>query len=125
MKKTSLSLAFSAALLAAAPAAADDFQVTFHVDRVPTTQLSLDACTNTIEQAAKTAGYRAIVKRYPGQLGTVSAGPDKGGSFLAHCIVVDDKVVTVIQGFDYSDRKGPLGEFADNVRKSLAASVKN
>lgn len=115
----------SAAVLAAAPAAAEDaFMVTYHVERAPSEALSLDACTDLIERQAQEAGYRVAVSRFEGQLGVVSGGPGAGGAFVSHCIAVDDKTVSVVQGLDYSTAKGPVGAFADRVHKALVDAGK-
>lgn len=112
-------------VLSMAPAAAADgpFMITYHVERTPANALSLDRCTTFIEGEAQEAGYRVVVSRHEGQLAVISGGPDAGGSFVSHCIAVDDKTVSVIQGLDYSSAKGPVGDFADRVHKGLVETV--
>lgn len=106
------------------PAAAnDDFEITYHIERTPSRSMSLDQCMDMIEREARAAGYRIVINKHPGQLGVISGGPVKGGSFVSHCIVVDDKTVSVIQGLDYSPRKGAVGAFADRVHQALIATV--
>ncbi len=125
MKRSTIPLAL-AALLGAAPAAwaNDPFMITYHVERTPAAALSLDQCTDMIESQARTAGYSVVVNRYTGQLGIVSGGPSSGGAFISHCIAVDDKTVSVIQGLDYAPAKGPVGDFADRVHEALMAAAK-
>jgi hypothetical protein len=126
MKKSCVPLALICFLCTVPLAAADDdFKVTYHVERTSSKLMSLDQCTDLIERLAKEAGYRVDVSRYPGQLGVISGGSAGSGSFLSHCISVDDKTVSVIQGLDYGPQKGPVGEFADRTHQALiAATVK-
>ena len=86
-----------------------------------------------IERYAKSANYRVAVNRYPGQLGTIIAGPEvgpgigapaKGGSFIAYCAIVDDKTISVIQGIDYTPEKGSVGKFSDIVNDAVLAARK-
>ncbi|MGX5720425.1 DUF6180 family protein [Shinella zoogloeoides] len=121
MMKMFCAMPVAATILAALPAAAadDPFMITYHVERTASDALSLDACTDLIEQQAQGAGYRVIVNRFEGQLGVISGGPAAGGSFISHCISVDDKTVSVIQGLDYKSTKGPVGDFADRVHRAL------
>ena len=114
-----------ASVLSVVPAIAADgpFMITYHVERTPANALSLDDCTKFIEGQAQEAGYRVVVSRHEGQLAVISGGPDAGGSFISHCIAVDDKTVSVIQGLDYSSAKGAVGDFADHVHKGLLDTV--
>lgn len=54
----------------------------------------------------------------------MSGGADKRGAFVVQCIAVDDKTVSVVQGIDYSQRKGPLGAFVDEVQAALLKAAK-
>jgi len=126
MKLFGAAMAFASALSMVPAAAADDpFMITYHVERTPAAVLSLDDCTRFIEQQAQEAGYRVAVSRHEGQLGVISGGPATGGSFISHCISVDDKTVSVVQGLDYSSAKGPVGAFADRVHEGLLEAGKN
>ena len=126
MKKSCVPLALTCLLCTVSIAAADDdFKVTYHVERTASKLISLDQCTDLIERLAKEAGYRVAVSRHPGQLGVISGGSAGSGSFISHCISVDDKTVSVIQGLDYGSQKGPVGEFADRTHQALiSATVK-
>ena len=73
--------------------------------------------------AAKGAGLSATVTAFPGQLVTVSGGETGKGAFVVQCITVDDKTVSVVQGIDYRQEKGPLGAFADQLAQDLAAAA--
>ena len=77
----------------------------------------------TVADAAKGAGLSATVTAFPGQLVTVSGGETGKGAFVVQCITVDDKTVSVVQGIDYRQEKGPLGAFADQLAQDLAAAA--
>ena len=124
MKLSRTLLAAFGVLSTVSVAAAEDFMITYHVERTPSKVLSLDECTDLLERQAKAAGYRVAVDRHAGQLGVVSGGPERGGSFIAHCIAVDEKTVSVIQGLDYAPAKGPVGAFADRAHDALMAVAK-
>ncbi len=119
---------FSAAVFAAISmpvlAAADDFNLTYHVERFQTSALSLDACANTVAGNAASAGLTVSITNFPGQLSTVSGGATSAGSFVAQCIAVDDKTVAVVQGIDYSQSKGGLGQFADQAFAAVQAAAR-
>jgi hypothetical protein len=120
MKTFGTAVAFASALSVVPATAADGpFMITYHVERTPANALSLDDCTNFIEGQAQKAGYRVVVNRHERQLAVISGGPEAGGSFVSHCIAVDGKTVSVIQGLDYSSAKGAVGDFADRVHKEL------
>lgn len=109
---------------AAAQAQDNNFNVTYHVERTPTARLSLDTCGGVVTKAAQRAGLRASSQSTPGKLVTVVGGTESSGTFVVHCIAVDDKTVSVVQGIDYQPQKGALGRFADQAYAALKAAVK-
>lgn len=109
----------------AAPALAQDadFNLTYHVERTPAAQLSIETCGQVVVDAAEQAGLRSATQSYPDQLVTVSGGKDSLGGFVAQCIAVGDTTVTVVQGIDYRQQKGALGEFADQAFAAVKAAA--
>ena len=101
-----------------------DFALTYHVERTPAADLSIDTCGSVVTDAAERAGLRAGSQRFPEQLVTVSGGAEGTGAFVVQCIAVDDKTVTVVQGIDYSRQKGTIGAFADDAFEAVKAAVK-
>lgn len=118
-------LSAAALLSLSAPAFAQevDFNLTYHVERTPAAQLSIETCGDTVAKAAGQAGLSANVAAFPGQLVTVSGGATGKGAFVVQCIAVDDKTVSVVQGIDYQQEKGALGAFADQLAQAMAAAV--
>lgn len=108
----------------AALAQDNNFNVTYHVERTPTSRLSLDTCGGVVTKAAQRAGLRASSQGTPGKLVTVVGGSASSGTFVVHCIAVDDKTVSVVQGIDYQPQKGALGKFADQAFAALKAAAK-
>ncbi|WP_157476204.1 DUF6180 family protein [Lysobacter sp. Root690] len=108
----------------AALAQENNFNVTYHVERTPAARLSLDTCSGVVTKAAQRAGLRANSQSTPGKLVTVVGGSESSGTFVVHCIAVDDKTVSVVQGIDYQPQKGALGRFADQAFAALKAAVK-
>lgn len=113
-----------AAISLPALAAANDFSLTYHVERFQTSALGLEDCANTAAGQAASAGLAVGVTNVPGQLSTVSGGATSSGAFVVQCIAVDDKTVAVVQGIDYRQSKGPLGQFADQVFAALQAAAR-
>ncbi|WP_323717255.1 DUF6180 family protein [Paracoccus aminovorans] len=66
------------------PAAAQDadFNVTYHVERTPAAQLSIETCGKAVVEVATQAGLRSATQSYPDQLVTISGGAD-GKAFVA------------------------------------------
>lgn len=119
--------ALAAAMLAGVvtPAfAGDDFQLTFHVERHDASALSVEDCGDVVEREASRAGLRAGAQRFEGKLAVVSGGADRRGSFIVQCIAVDGKTVSVVQGIDYSERKGALGSWADATHAALSKAAR-
>ncbi|WP_374425257.1 DUF6180 family protein [Paracoccus sp. (in: a-proteobacteria)] len=125
MKSFPIWLSAAGLLSLSVPAFAQDvdFNLTYHVERTPAAQLSIETCGETVADAAKGAGLSATVTAFPGQLVTVSGGETGKGAFVVQCISVDDKTVSVVQGIDYRQEKGPLGAFADQLAQDLAAAA--
>lgn len=119
------SLVAASFLCLASPALAQnaDFNLTYHVERTPASQLSIDACGKAVAQAARTAGMTANVQTYPGQLVLVSGGTEGRGAFVVQCIAVEKMTVSVVQGIDYRKAKGALGNFADQAFAAVKAAI--
>lgn len=107
------------------PAAAEDgdFSLTYHVERTPAAQLSIEACGEAVLGAAEDAGLTSTVQTFPEQLVTVSGGRDGDGSFVVQCIAVGDTTVSVVQGIDYRTEKASLGAFADHAFEEVKAAI--
>lgn len=123
MQATSFFATICAAISLPMIAAADDFNLTYHVERFQTSALDLETCAKTVAGDAASAGLTVSITNFPGQLSTVSGGAPSAGSFVVQCIAVDDKTVAVVQGIDYSQSKGPLGQFADQAFTALQAAA--
>lgn len=100
-----------------------DFNLTYHVERTPAAQLSIEACGQAVVNAATQAGLRSATQSYPDQLVTVSGGADGNGGFVVQCIAVGDTTVSVVQGIDYRQQKGALGAFADQAFDAVKAAA--
>lgn len=100
-----------------------DFNLTYHVERIPAAQLSIETCGSVVARVAGQAGLRAATQSYPGQLVTVSGGDEGSGTFVVQCIAVGDMTVGVIQGIDYRQQKGALGSFADQAFAAVKAAA--
>lgn len=109
--------------LATASAQDADFSLTYHVERIPAARLSIEACGQAVVDTAAKTGMRHTTQSYPDQLVTVSGGEDSRGAFIAQCIVVGDTTVSVIQGIDYQQQKGALGDFADQAFAAVKAAA--
>lgn len=101
-----------------------DFTLTYHVERTPAAQLNIEACADAVEQAAEQAELRHDQQIFSGQLVMISGGAEGAGMFVVQCIAVDNTTVTVVQGIDYQQQKGPLGEFADKTFTAVKAAIK-
>ena len=124
--KASTSLLSAAAMLGLSlPAFAQgaEFSLTYHVERTPAAQLSIEACGNAVTQAAQQAGLSSDAQSFPGQLVTVRGGAEGRGAFVVQCIAVENMTVSVVQGIDYRAQKGALGEFADQAFAAVKAAV--
>jgi hypothetical protein len=112
-------------LFMTAPAHAqnDDFHLAYHVERTPSEKLSIETCGSVVAAAAQKVGLSAGSQNFPGQLVLVSGGLKGKGAFVVQCISVEDITVSVVQGIDYSQQKGALGNFADNVYEELKAAA--
>lgn len=125
-------LAFAGVVMAAAamspaisPAlAADDFNLTYHVERSDADKLSLDDCAAVAEKEAGIAGYAIAAQRFPGQLVVLSGGTPRVGALTVYCIAVEDKTVSVVQGTDYTGKKGRLAELADAIHLGMTKAAK-
>lgn len=107
-----------------AMAQGQDFNLTYHVERTPAARLSIDACGRAVEKVARQARLTAATQRFPGQLVVVSGGRRGVGAFTAQCIAVGPTTVSVVQGIDYSGRKGGLGAFADRAFAAVKAAAR-
>ncbi|WP_323717243.1 DUF6180 family protein [Paracoccus aminovorans] len=107
----------------AAAAQDADFNVTYHVERTPAAQLSIETCGKAVVEVATQAGLRSATQSYPDQLVTISGGADGNGAFIVQCIAVGDTTVSVVQGIDYRQQKGALGAFADQAFAAVKAAA--
>ncbi|KAA0971116.1 hypothetical protein FPY71_11780 [Aureimonas fodinaquatilis] len=112
-----IGLAFSA------NAEQSDFHLTYHVERTPSAQLSIETCGEAVMQKARNTGLRSDIQSYPNQLVTVSGGREGSGAFIAQCIAVGDVTVSVVQGIDYESGKGAIGSFADDAFDAVKAAA--
>lgn len=101
----------------------DDFHLAYHVERTPSEKLSIETCGSVVAAAAQKVGLNVGSQNFPGQLVLVSGGLKGKGAFVVQCISVEDITVSVVQGIDYSQQKGALGNFADNVHEELKAAT--
>jgi len=118
-----LAAAGVAALLALPTRAqADDFSLSYDVDRVPTAKLSLGACRSAIARAADALGYTTRVDQNQGTLVTHVSGPRQDGrSLVAYCIAAGDQTVFVVQAFDYT---GPGSADVDRIKAQVATEIR-
>jgi len=100
-----------------------DFSLTYHVERTPAAQLSIETCGDVVAQMAQQARLRADTQSHPGQLVTIIGGDEGNGAFIAQCIAVEGTTVSVVQGIDYRQQKGSLGNFADQAFAAVKAAV--
>lgn len=105
-------------------AQSNDFNLTYYVERTPEASLDIETCGAVVEDAATKAGYEANVQSFPGQLILVSGGKEGHGVFTVQCITVEKTTVSVVQGIDYRNGKGPLGQYADDVQAAIMAAKK-
>lgn len=126
MKHSALSLSAVCLLFWSLPVFAQepDFNLTYHVERSPMAQLSIDTCASVVTAAAEQAGLASAVQRFPGQLAVIRGGVEGRGAFIVQCIAVDETTVSVVQGIDYRGQKGALGEFADQAFSAVKAAAK-
>lgn len=108
--------------VATATAQGTDFNLTYHVERFATSQLSLDDCGEAASQAAQAAGLAAGQQSVE-TLFTVSGGETGVGSFVVQCIAVDGTTVAVVHGIDYGQTKGAIGLFADQAFAAIRAAA--
>ncbi len=125
MKRSTLLLATASLSCLSFPALAQDadFNLTYHVERIPAAQLSIEACGDVITQSAEQAGFRVDTQSFPGQLVVVHGGAEGQGAFVAQCIAVESTTVSVVQGIDYTAQKGALGDFADQAFAAVKAAA--
>lgn len=100
------------------------FALTYHVERIPAAQFSIDTCGSVVSDAAQQAGLSVDLKSFPDQLVTVHGGASGTGAYVVQCIAVGDTTVAVVQGFDYRETKGTMGEFADQAIAAVKEAAK-
>ncbi|MES5099066.1 DUF6180 family protein [Agrobacterium sp. BA1120] len=105
-------------------AQSNDFNLTYYVERTPEAALDIETCGAIVEETAAKAGFEANVQNFSGQLVLVSGGKEGHGVFTVQCIAVEKTTVSVVQGIDYRNRKGPLGQYADYVQAAIMAAKK-
>ncbi|MFC4257379.1 hypothetical protein GRI97_17315 [Altererythrobacter xixiisoli] len=114
--------ALSAAGTTPAVAAGEQFGLSYHVDRLDTTKLSVADCLTTAQQASTALGYATTVRQlHPNQLGVLASGPRNGGASLTvYCIAVDRKTAVVVQALDHQQANSAAAQrVADNVRQAV------
>jgi len=127
MMKSLMTVASVVTIVGIAPTAlaqASDFNLTYHVERTPSAKLSIETCGKVVAQAARQSKLTADSQSFPGQLVIVKGGSGGVGAFTAQCIAVGTTTVTVIQGIDYSGRKGAMGNFTDNAFAAVKQAAK-
>jgi len=97
----------------------NDFTLTYHVERFSSASADLQTCGSIAEQAARKAGFSVSVQHYPGQLVMVSGGARGHGVFTVQCLAAEQLTVSVVQGIDYQQSKGALGDFADATHAAM------
>lgn len=102
----------------------NDFNLTYHVERTPAASLSISACGNAAANAARQSRLSVDMQSFPGQLVIVKGGRAGAGAFVVQCIAVGNTTVSVVQGIDYGDGKGALGQFADRAFAAVKAAIR-
>lgn len=123
MKETKQPGIVAGLLLAASlPAAADDFGLSYDVERVPATQLSVADCAAAIRRASEAAGYATRTQQDQGKLALHVSGPrGDGKALVGYCIQAGTRTVWVVQALDYS---GPGNAASERVTKAVAAELR-
>ena len=114
--------AATALLAASLPLAADDFGLSYDVERVPATQLSVADCAAAIRRASDAAGYTTRTEQDQGRLALHVSGPKGDGKALvSYCIQAGTRTVWVVQALDYA---GPGNAASERVMRSVAAELR-
>ena len=119
-----LSVAGLASLSSPASAQSADFNLTYHVERTSAAKLSIETCGRIATQVARQSKLSAESQSFPRQLVLVKGGNRGTGIFTVQCIAVGTTTVSVVQGIDYREGKGALGNYADKVFASLKLAAK-
>lgn len=120
-----LSVAGLASLSPPASAQSADFNLTYHVERTPAAKLSIETCSRIATQVARQSKLSAESQSFPRQLVLVKGGNRGTGIFTVQCIAVGTTTtVSAVQGIDYREGKGALGNYADKVFASLKLAAK-
>lgn len=119
-----LALAVTATAAVSTAAQAENFFLTYHVERFASTSLGLEACAGAASLAASAAGMQAQSQNVEGQLITVQGGQTDVGSFVVQCIAVGDQTVSVVHGIDYGAAPGPLQAFANAAFEAIKSAAK-
>ena len=102
--------------------AANDFGLSYDVERVPATQLSVADCAAAIRRASDAAGYTTRTEQDQGRLALHVSGPKADGKALvSYCIQAGTRTVWVVQALDYS---GPGNAASANVMKAVAKELR-
>ena len=102
--------------------AANDFGLSYDVERVPATQLSVADCAAAIRRASDAAGYTTRTEQDQGRLALYVSGPKGDGKALvSYCIQAGTRTVWVVQALDYS---GPGNASPERVMKAVAAELR-
>ncbi|MBP6797213.1 MAG: hypothetical protein KA124_03870 [Luteimonas sp.] len=123
MKEATMAATVATLLLATSlPLAANDFGLSYDVERVPATQLSVADCAAAIRRASDAAGYTTRTEQDQGRLALYVSGPKGDGKALvSYCIQAGTRTVWVVQALDYS---GPGNASPERVMKAVAAELR-
>lgn len=105
-------------------ARAENFHLTYHVERFANAALSLEDCAGAASLAASAVGMQAQSQTVEGQLITVQGGQTDLGSFVVQCIAVGDQTVSVVHGVDYGAAPGQLQAFANSAFEAIKSAAK-
>ena len=110
MKEATMAATVATLLLATSlPLAANDFGLSYDVERVPATQLSVADCAAAIRRASDAAGYTTRTEQDQGRLALHVSGPKADGKALvSYCIQAGTRTVWVVQALDIRGRATPL-----------------
>ena len=101
---------------------ANDFGLSYDVDRVDASRLSLAECGTAISRGATSLGYVTRAHDAQDQLITHVSGPQGDGSaVIAYCIGAGDQTVFVVQALDYS---GPGTADAERVKARVTSEIR-
>ncbi|MCA0393708.1 MAG: DUF6180 family protein [Proteobacteria bacterium] len=121
-RAAAVALAGLVALAGSLPVAADDFGLSYDVERVPATQLSVADCVAAIRRASDAEGFTTRSQQDQGRVALFVSGPGGDGKALvAYCIQAGTRTVWVVQMLDYA---GPGNAASERVTRQVAAELR-